>query len=181
MSSILRDSFFDGFEDMMCRDWPFCAHTHPLALDNESKKEGICPKRVKRDVITPYSGFGRMDLKETDTQYDLRLDLPGMNKSDIQVTAENNVLSIEGERKDEVKQDSKNGKIHFTERHFGKFHREVSLPANANVESIHATYTDGVLEVSIPKKEHAPTKQSVSVQWRVCWSIFDDSRIYKAI
>ena len=63
MSSILRDSFFDGFEDMMCRDWPFCSHSHPLALDNESKGEVSCPKRVKRDVITPYSGFGRMDLK----------------------------------------------------------------------------------------------------------------------
>ena len=168
MSSILRDSFFDGFEDMMCRDWPFCSHSHPLTLDNESKGEVSCPKRVKRDVITPYSGFGRMDLKETDTQYDLRLDLPGMNKPDIRVTAENNVLSIEGERKDEVKQDSKNGKVHFTERHFGKFRREVSLPANANVESIHATYINGVLEVLIPKKESTSTKKSVSVQLRVC-------------
>lgn len=105
-----------------------------------------------------------MDLKETENNYELNVDIPGMNKSEIKITTDNNVLSIEGERKQEKTVDDKSNKYHFTERHFGSFHREISLPANANTEKIDAMYNNGVLMISIPKKEQATNKKHIDVK-----------------
>ena len=140
MSIIFRDPFFDSFDDLLVSAFP---KQHDDWFDDG----------VRRDMITPFSGFGRMDMKETDKEYELKVDLPGMDKSEIKMTVENNGLVIEGERKSEKKEEK--DKYHFTERHFGSFHREVSLPKNANVEAINAVYENGVLNVVIPKKEEA--------------------------
>ena len=68
---------------------------------------------------------------------------------------------IEGERKSEKKEEK--DKYHFCERHFGSFHREVSLPKNANVDGINAMYENGVLKVVIPKKEEGASKKQICV------------------
>ena len=140
MSIIFRDPFFDNFDDLLVSAFP---KQHDDWFDDG----------VRRDMITPFSGFGRMDMKETDKEYELKVDLPGMEKSEIKMTVENNGLVIEGERKSEKK--NKKDKCHFTERHYGSFRREISLPKNANVEAISAVYENGVLDVTIPKKEEA--------------------------
>ena len=140
MSIIFRDPFFDGFDDLLVSAFP-------------NQRDNWFDDGVRRDMITPFSGFGRMDMKETDKEYELKVDLPGMEKSEIKMTVENNGLVIEGERKSEKKEEK--DKYHFTERHYGSFHREVSLPKNANVEAINAVYENGVLNVVIPKKEEA--------------------------
>ena len=85
----------------------------------------------------------------------MSVDLPGMDKSEIKMHVEDNGLVIEGERKSEKKEEK--DKYHFCERHFGSFHREVSLPKNANVDGINAMYDNGVLKVVIPKKEENET------------------------
>ena len=140
MSIIFRDPFFDNFDDIL-------VSTFPKQHDLDSWfNDGI-----RRDVITPFSGFGRMDMKENEKEYEMSVDLPGMDKSEIKMHVEDNGLVIEGERKSEKKEDK--DKYHFCERHFGSFHREVSLPENANVDAINAMYDNGVLKVVIPKKE----------------------------
>ena len=138
MSIIFRDPFFDNFDDLLVSAFP-------------NQRDNWFDDGVRRDMITPFSGFGRMDMKENEKEYELKVDLPGMDKSEIKMTVENNGLVIEGERKSEKK--NKKDKCHFTERHYGSFHREVSLPKNANVEAINAVYENGVLNVVIPKKE----------------------------
>ena len=116
---------------------------------------------IRRDVITPFSGFGRMDMKENEKEYEMSVDLPGMDKSEIKMHVEDNGLVIEGERKSEKKEEK--DKYHFCERHFGSFHREVSLPKNANVDGINAMYENGVLKVVIPKKEESAQKKQICV------------------
>ena len=83
--------------------------------------------------------------------------------AEINISTENNKLVIEGERKEEKKEDDKEKKCHFMERHFGSFHREVALPKNTNVENIGAVYENGVLKVNIPKIEVTSGKKTVTV------------------
>ena len=179
MSFILRDPFFDGFDDMMEMVYPFgCLRRSPVSsIEDEevsgkrknqnkkaraSREEGLIA-RMNRDHITPFCGFGRMDMHESDTSYELSVDMPGMEKSNIEVTAEDNTLVIKGERKQEKKEEDKKGKYHFVERHFGSFHREMSIPKNADAEKINAVYENGVLKVTIPKIPSTSTKKAITV------------------
>ncbi|KAK8804162.1 heat shock protein HSP20 [Blastocystis sp. subtype 4] len=181
MSFILRDPFFNGFEDILSSNWPFGTRSYPFSLEDKTSDAISSPKRMRRDVITPFSGFGRMDLKETENNYELNVDIPGMNKSEIKITTDNNVLSIEGERKQEKTVDDKSNKYHFTERHFGSFHREISLPANANTEKIDAMYNNGVLMISIPKKEQATNKKHIDVKDVEDLNCCTDARVVQGV
>ena len=155
MSFVFRDPFFDAFDDFVNYSIPSYV---AIGDDKDNKKDAV--QKVRRDVITPFSGFGRMDLHENDKSYEMKVDIPGMKKEDIKLTTEENKLVIEGERKDEKKDD----KCHFVERHFGSFHREVCLPVNAEMDKISATYENGVLSVSVPKKEEVkPAKKQITV------------------
>lgn len=174
MSFIFRDPFFDGFDDFMNgafnskfmnpERWSIedDVPTKKHAKKTSSKNHDSLLAVSKNNKITPFSGFGRMDMRESDKDYQLSVDIPGMGKDNIKVTAENNVLVIEGERKQE-KEDKKDGKYHFVERHFGSFHREMSIPANADAEKINAVYENGVLKVVIPKKEKEVEKKMITV------------------
>lgn len=155
MSFIFRDPFFNVFDDYLSS---LPSMNSSWLTDDEN-----ADSKVRRDVITPFSGFGRMDLHETDKDYELTMDLPGMDKSEINISTENNKLVIEGERKEEKKEDDKEKKCHFMERHFGSFHREVALPKNTNVENIGAVYENGVLKINIPKIEVDNGKKTVTV------------------
>ena len=80
------------------------------------------------------------------------------------MSSEENKLVIEGERKSEKKEDDDKTKVHFVERHFGSFHREVCLPGNALMDGIDAKYENGVLKVCIPKeKKVESTKKQITV------------------
>ena len=155
MSFVFRDPFFDAFDDFVNYSVPSYV---AIGDDKDNKKDAV--QKVRRDVITPFSGFGRMDLHENDKSYEMKVDIPGMKKEDIKLTTEENKLVIEGERQDEKKDD----KCHFVERHFGSFHREVCLPVNAEMDKISASYENGVLSVSVPKKEEVkPAKKQITV------------------
>ncbi|KAK8793891.1 heat shock protein HSP20 [Blastocystis sp. subtype 4] len=158
MSFIFRDPFFDGFDDYFMQS-PFFSKKW-LADDKDNKGKELKPRR---DLITPLSGFGRMDVNENEKSYEIRVDVPGMDKSELKMSVENHCLVIEGERKEEKEEEDKTSKCHFSERHFGQFHREVSLPTNADVDNVAAVYENGVLKVSIPKKETTPAKKQITV------------------
>lgn len=94
------------------------------------------------------------DIEETDDAYILRMDLPGVNKKDVSVTIQNNVLSVRGERK----RDEADKTYHVTERFTGNFYRSFVLPSTVDENSIVAEYKDGVLTATIRKKEEAKPK-----------------------
>ena len=96
------------------------------------------------------SWIPRVDIYEETERFVVLADVPGVEAKDIDITAENGVLTIRGERRSEKKESDKNG-YERTERTSGSFLRRFTLPESANTESITAKQTNGVLEVSIPK------------------------------
>jgi HSP20 family protein len=92
-----------------------------------------------------------MDLVETDDHLVLRADLPGMTQDDVEIEVKDGVLTISGERKAE--HEDKSEGYYRVERTFGRFSRSLTLPKGVEAERINAGFTDGVLEVRIPKPE----------------------------
>ena len=92
-----------------------------------------------------------MDLVETDNHLVLKADLPGMTQEDIEIEVKDGVLTISGERKAE--HEDKSEGYYRVERTFGRFSRSLTLPKGVEAEGINAGFTDGVLEVRIPKPE----------------------------
>jgi len=98
-----------------------------------------------------------VDVTEDDTRYRIELDLPGVERDDVKVTVENDVLTISGERKTE--REEEDGKVHRIERHFGSFLRTFRVPEDADGESVGASFKNGVLSVSLPKAEKAKPRE----------------------
>jgi HSP20 family protein len=102
-----------------------------------------------------------MDLVETDEQFVLRADLPGLSDGDVSIELEDNVLTVAGERKAEH-EDKKEG-FYRMERSFGQFRRSLTLPDGVDADGIAATFDKGVLEVRIPKPEERKPRR-VAIQ-----------------
>jgi HSP20 family protein len=92
-----------------------------------------------------------VDIKEETNRYVIRADIPGVKPEDIEITMDNGVLSIRGERKFEETEERKD--YRRVERSHGLFYRRFSLPEYANSEAVQATGKDGVIEIIIPKTE----------------------------
>lgn len=98
-----------------------------------------------------------VDIAESETQFEISAELPGLKKDAISVDLENGRLTISGERKFENKEESKN--YHRMESSYGTFTRSFYLPDSIDEESINATYTDGVLSITIQKQEEKIKRQ----------------------
>ena len=104
-----------------------------------------------------------VDVAETDTAYQVKAELPGIRKEDLDVTVDDGVLTIKAEHNDNQEQ-TENGQLIRQERSYGKFIRSLRLGANVDEETITAEYRDGVLHITLPKaKEVQPRKVEVSV------------------
>jgi HSP20 family protein len=90
-----------------------------------------------------------MDIKETDKEVVLSLELPGVEEKDIDVSASGQVISVSGEKKSES--EAKTSDMYRSERSYGSFFRSLSLPFNINGDKVRAKLTNGVLTVTIPK------------------------------
>ena len=110
-----------------------------------------------------YGTFNRswlpaVDIYETDAhEYVIKAELPEMKREHIDITVENSVLTLKGERKSEF--DSSNVNAHRVERQYGSFTRSFVLPATVDANRISAAYKDGVLTVRIPQREDAKPRQ----------------------
>jgi HSP20 family protein len=99
-----------------------------------------------------------VDIYETpDQTVVVKVDLPDLKREDIAVTFENNVLTIEGERK--VASDVAREQFHRIERQYGAFRRSFTLPATIDAGKVDANYQDGVLTVKLPRREDTRPKQ----------------------
>jgi HSP20 family protein len=98
-----------------------------------------------------------VDIKEEDSQFVLKADVPGVAAKDIDITMENGLITIKGERRFEGEHGS-NGYRRVERRH-GTFYRRFSLPDYADAERISAKCTNGVLEVTVPKQQKAQPKR----------------------
>ena len=103
-----------------------------------------------------------LDLSETTEGYLVEAALPGVKPEDVEITVENNVLTIKGEARQEVDQQKRN--FHRIERRFGTFQRTIGLPTTVKADAIQASLTNGVLRLEIPKAEEVkPRKISVNL------------------
>lgn len=108
--------------------------------------------------------YPHVDITESEAGYAIKADLPGLAKEDIKVSVENGVLSISGEKKQEVEKKEKNNYYHF-ERSYGRFCRSFTLPTHVDGKSIEAKYNNGVLEVHLKKTmESRPKAIEVKVE-----------------
>jgi HSP20 family protein len=103
----------------------------------------------------------RVDISENDGQYLVKADIPGVAKEDIKVTVDNDVLTIQGERKQEKEEENKH--FHRVERFYGSFIRSFTLPEDADATALKAASQEGQLTVTIPKKVLTPSANAVQV------------------
>ena len=114
-----------------------------------------------------WSNFGRqsqlfsgwspaLDLYQNNDNVIARVELPGMRKEDIEISLQDGMLTINGERKSET---AEGDKAERTERYVGKFRRSISLPTQVDANKVTANYRDGILTVTLPKAEEAKPKQ----------------------
>jgi HSP20 family protein len=120
------DRMFDGFE------WPAFKWPSP-------------PNRPALEAAT---WFPEIDVFAKNGRLVTRIDLPGLKKDDVKVEVADGRLTISGERKTEAEE--KKGEFYRSERQYGSFYRSVPLPEGAKLEDVKATFSDGVLEVSVP-------------------------------
>lgn len=99
----------------------------------------------------------RVDLAETSDNYQIHVDLPGMNRDDLKINYQDNQLTISGERRDELQKDA--GDYVRVERSFGHFYRSFTLPKSINPDAISAEYDNGVLHITVPKAEESKPRQ----------------------
>src|SRR3989441_12807071 len=97
-----------------------------------------------------------VDIYETDHDLVMLAELPGIDPKVVEVRVEDNTLYLKGERKFENA--PKEGSFHRTERSYGTFTRSFSLPRSADAEQVHADYKNGVLTLTLPKREEAKPK-----------------------
>ena len=121
--------------------------------------------RLFKEAFTPLFGEGDIstrtwappvDIFETENDIVLKAELPGVDPKDVEVKVEDNTLCLKGERKfeKEVKDES----YHRIERSYGSFARSFSLPNSINAEKVKAEYKDGLLMLTLPKREEAKPK-----------------------
>src|SRR5262245_22380179 len=98
-----------------------------------------------------------VDIFETEGEIVVKAELPGIDRKDITLHLEKNVLTLRGERRFE--KETKEENYHRIERSYGTFSRAFSIPGTVDEEKIRADYKDGVLKIVLPKKEQSKPKQ----------------------
>lgn len=104
-------------------------------------------------------GIPAVDIAEKDRSFEISVELPGMEEKDIKIRLANGNLSISGEKRDAKEETRKD--YHLSERHYGSFERIFSLPKGVDVDHIEASFSKGVLNISLPKRPEAVKPEKV--------------------
>ena len=109
------------------------------------------------DPVAAASFVPAVDVYEDEKKVVLKLEVPGIEEKDLDVSVENNTLTVKGERKFEKEEKEEN--FHRIERRYGSFYRAFTLPTTVDTESVAASYNAGVLKLELKKKPEAQPKQ----------------------
>jgi len=105
----------------------------------------------------------RTDMSESASEYELSVELPGMNEKDIEVTVKDNMITLKGEKKSE--RETKEKDYHIAERSYGSVRRTFSMPSDVDPNKVKASFSKGVLTVHLPKTKEARSKtQKIEVK-----------------
>jgi HSP20 family protein len=118
---------------------------------------GIRSRGDDGGFLTPH-----MDVSETENEVRVCAELPGVSDKDVEVTLNDDVLTIRGEKKSERKEEKEN--YHFSERSFGSFQRSIRLPFPADAGKVKANFDNGVLTITLPKGQEQDRSRRIQVQ-----------------
>src|SRR5688500_15278851 len=116
---------------------------------------------LARSGGSAYSFVPKVDVFETEKAYEIHLAVPGLNKEDFKIDLNDNQLTVTSERK--FAKEKKDNNLFLVETQYGNFSRAFSLPENVDAGKIAAAYTNGILEITIPKDEKKIAKTSIKV------------------
>lgn len=114
------------------------------------------PSAEQGSVITS-AWFAPTDVSEDTNGIQISMELPGVDPDDVRLSLENNILTIRGEKRQQI--DQKNERVHRFERTYGTFERTFVLPSTVDPDQIEARYDNGVLLITIPKAERAKPRE----------------------
>jgi HSP20 family protein len=97
-----------------------------------------------------------VDITEKEGEYLVNVELPGVDRDDVKITLESNILTVKGEKKQEKEEKGEN--YHRVERSYGSFQRSFTLPTTVKNDKIDASFRDGVLTILLPKEGEAKPK-----------------------
>ena len=149
MTTMMRwDPFQDlrSAQDEMAQMSPMLAH----ALGLHARQQGN-----DRAMTTAWAPA--LDISERKDAYLVTVELPGLEPEDLDITMEDGLLTIKGER--QFTSESSEQQFHRVERRYGAFRRSITLPAQVQADHIEATFDNGVLEIVVPKAEEAKPKR----------------------
>lgn len=118
---------------------------------------GVVPDAARREDMVGGAWNPRVDIFENKDTLVLEAELPGMNRDDFELTIENSVVTLKGERKFEKKTDGDN--YHRIERAYGTFTRSFTLPQTVSADGARAEFKNGILNVSLPKREETKARK----------------------
>lgn len=143
---MLRDDIDRAF-DRMFRDWPRVGGL--MGRDFFNGGEDVW---TKSSAIAP-----RVDVSEDDSSYEITAEMPGVDEKDVDVTVKEDRLTLRGEKKTQKEEKKKD--YHMSERSYGSFERTFRLPKDIDADKIKAEFSNGVLNVVLPKTPEAKAKE----------------------
>lgn len=114
------------------------------------------PGAAGHDMLKMADWTPSVDISETDKEFLIKAEIPGVKKEDVKVTIESGMLTIKGERK--MEKEEKGKKFHRVERSYGSFVRSFRIPDGVDESKVKAEFKDGVMNVALPKSEKAKSK-----------------------
>lgn len=99
----------------------------------------------------------RLDVRETDTALEVSAELPGLGQEDVELLLTDDVLTLRGEKKST--REGTEGSFHLMERTYGRFERSIRLPCPVQADAVEATFSKGILTVTLPKSPEAATRR----------------------
>ena len=127
-------------------------------LFEDSFREFDSAREAMGGILAP-----TIDVTETDGETRITAELPGIKEDDVEVTVDNDILTIRAEKRVE-QSDSKDARRHVSERAFGTFQRSLRLPQTIAPEHISAHFDHGILTVTLPKMAQADSRQRVKIE-----------------
>jgi HSP20 family protein len=147
----------------------FTGALHPHSKDNRDKEENMYKTSLtapvfglRRDIDRLFEdAFGATnngsawmpvaDIRETTSDLTIEFELPGLKPEEVEITSDNGVLTVSGEKRSERREGNEDGRFHLMERTYGRFSRSFQLPKGINDSEISADFEYGLLRVRIPK------------------------------
>ena len=135
---------------------------NPIALMRRLSEEMARLVEPGRGGDREQSWMPSVDVSQKEGNYVVHAELAGIKPEDVKLEITDEAIVLQGERK--VEQEETKGRVHLTERHYGRFYRAIPLPQGADTEHAKAKFDNGVLEITVPVEEPRSNRREIPIQ-----------------